>query len=524
MDRQNSFNLILRKGTPSKTAATSLVTPAVPVLPLAKIDYQMFEAQTEPTKTTLKAQTTSCPLLTFRNGRVTVKTITQLQTQTKLELHGKGPWIQLPGPTEETNESVFLPKIYATRPMTAAASVIPPGKTYHQIFEAQSQLSKSLLEARTTRHPMLTSWNGTVPRQSIPQLQTQAKPNLRGTGHWAQVPGPSEETTDVLSLPEIVVAQKSTSDICERITKKMESKHTQAMEELESLLTALSSKYEQLIQETGERFLREISQYDGNMDKMMQKLDDVSEMERLTYQEIHDLWNCVNEEFEKKKKLTNELDETLNQFVSKRTPMISEVLKKCKKALEEIGYMMPSDIQKLLENKAMMINVEILASQRAVANLIHNLKEKDLQKGLFLRFRWENKLQDWTYSKVKALVDRFRQFMSSPHVDQPREVQATLESMWMEQRHLGESCKTVLQAFSASIPPECSKAVVTQWYSSLSSVNEQIGKFDHDYDDCVLYLRSRLYQSPFCRITNVIIQQYGLFELHCSLLFLAVLP
>jgi hypothetical protein len=55
-----------------------------------------------------------------------------------------------------------------------------------------------------------------------------------------------------------------------------------------------------------------------------------------------------------------------------------------------------------------MINQAILANRRAVAKLYLNLMENDLQKEVFHRLRWEDKLQDWKSFKVLGVVSRFK--------------------------------------------------------------------------------------------------------------------
>lgn len=102
--------------------------------------------------------------------------------------------------------------------------------------------------------------------------------------------------------------------------------------------------------------------------------------------------------------------------------------------LEKISYLMPSDIHRLINNEAMvshflfkknhcsikhavlnslcllkqMINQALLANRRAVAKLHLNLMEKDLQKEVLYRQRWQTNLQNWKKIKVAVAVSQFK--------------------------------------------------------------------------------------------------------------------
>uniref|UniRef100_A0A3B3SYI9 DUF4455 domain-containing protein n=1 Tax=Paramormyrops kingsleyae TaxID=1676925 RepID=A0A3B3SYI9_9TELE len=194
---------------------------------------------------------------------------------------------------------------------------------------------------------------------------------------------------------------------------------------------------------------------------------------------------------EDQKKWIMELDTVLGQYESDRTTKITAVLKKYSALLEDVSYMMPPDIHRLIDGEAMMMNQAILANRRAVARLVLQATEKHLQKGLLLRLHWEDKVQDWTRLKVQASVDRFREFMSDPLIQEPRGVQGTLESMRAKQEHLSQKLQTELSL----VPPRCSKELVSEWHSSLSALHEQIG--DEKHSGCFAALCSDKHSGCF---------------------------
>uniref|UniRef100_A0AAZ3RSU2 Coiled-coil domain containing 180 n=1 Tax=Oncorhynchus tshawytscha TaxID=74940 RepID=A0AAZ3RSU2_ONCTS len=189
-------------------------------------------------------------------------------------------------------------------------------------------------------------------------------------------------------------------------------------------------EYETLFRQTGQEVLHQLSVYDGNVERQMQRIENISDLEKFTLQGLHEFWDTVKQESVIRRKWIKDLDDTLSKYESDRT--IAALLRKYTGKLEKVCYVMPSDIHRLINREAMMINQAILANRRAVAKLYLNLMENDLQKEVFHRLRWEDKLQDWKSFKVLGVVS------------------------------------------SAMIPPRCSKTLIAEWYNSLSSVNEQI--------------------------------------------------
>ncbi|XP_048851511.1 coiled-coil domain-containing protein 180 isoform X2 [Brienomyrus brachyistius] len=358
----------------------------------------------------------------------------------------------------------------------AEIRVVPRGKVYRQMFDAQVKLSMAVHESRRRRAaeagvPLQDS--ATPPPQ--PGFGTRAGTERSDDGRsWDRTCATEKEET----LPDVVVAEKVGSDINERLRERRLTRHTQAMAELQRDLASVSESYETPLRETGENFLSKMSACDEIMEKLMQKI--VNADVTYTLQDLHQLWDTIAEKSEDQKKWIMELDTVLGQHESDRTTKITAVLKKYSTLLEDISYMMPPDIHRLIDGEAMMINQAILANRRAVARLVLQATEKHLQKVLLLRLHWEDKVRDWTRLKVQASVDRFREFMNKPLIQQPRGVQDTLESMRAKQEHLSQRLQTTLQGVSSLVPPRCSRELVSEWHSSLSALNEQIDSLHID--------------------------------------------
>ncbi|KAG7465705.1 hypothetical protein MATL_G00156420 [Megalops atlanticus] len=373
--------------------------------------------------------------------------------------------------------------------MMAETRVIPSGKVYRQMFDAQVQLSRTLHDSRRRRVAHEGSLHSGA-RATIDADTVLPLGNRTGASHpladmavrdqlssGARPIQESEEQSveeEVRGLPDTIVAEKLGSDIIERMMERKERNHTEAVAQLHQELVKFSVGYESFLREKGEDFLSKLSKSYENAERLLQRMDNDSDLETFTLQGLLELWDSVKQESEERRKWIRELDETLAQREAERTAMIAAMLKKYTETLEKIAFIALSDVHRLIHNEAMMINQAMLANRRALARLFLNLMEKDLQGALSHRLHWEDRLQDWKAIRVRASVNRFKEFMSSPPIRSPEGVQAILDAMKAEQDSLSERQSQALRSLSCITPPKCSKAQAAEWYSSLCAVNDQI--------------------------------------------------
>ncbi|KAG9336237.1 hypothetical protein JZ751_002584, partial [Albula glossodonta] len=335
--------------------------------------------------------------------------------------------------------------------MMSETRVIPSGKVYRQLFDAQVQLSRTLHDTRRKREGnewSLYNDNAPVTRDTDTGngIKTAAnhvladltiRDQLSSGARYLQETEEQSVEEEVRGLPDTIVVEKLGSDIIERLAEKKAKDHAETLDQLHQDLAVLSMEYESFLREAADDFLRKLSASNEETEKLMRSMGSHAEL-------------------------------------STHTLHVAVLLKKCTQTLEKIGHVAAADIHRLIDSEAMMINQATLANRRALARLFLNLTEKDLQGALSHRLHWQEKLQEWKNMKVQASVHRFKEIMSSPQILRPQGVQATLGTLQTEQQSLGQRRLKVLQSFSSMVPPRCSKDLAAEWYSSLSAVNEQI--------------------------------------------------
>ncbi|XP_058842922.1 coiled-coil domain-containing protein 180-like isoform X1 [Acipenser ruthenus] len=385
--------------------------------------------------------------------------------------------------------------------------VVRSGKVYRQLFDAEVQLVKALGEARSKSYPYGVSLDsGKIPL--VRDLDTaaggilsqrqrqwvQEMPNNTSTEnpvlHREEVLSAlrrAKESEDVLAAREVrglsdpVVAEKPESDIIQRLSLSKQQRHEDAVSNLQQELILLSEDFEPMFMEAGEALLDRLSESDGEIQQVFQKIENDSDLERFTLEGLHNLWDSITHISLERRKWIKDLDETCISYESKRAARIGNILKAYTGTLEKISYLMPSDVYRFIDKESMMLNQALLANRRAVGKLYVNLMERDLKRELSERRRWKERLQDWKTIKRQAALVKFNNFMSSIRNHEPEAVQRELDLMRKTQELMSERRMKILLSLSDISPPQCTKSMASEWNSSLSAINEQIDAMHIDY-------------------------------------------
>ncbi|XP_043096059.1 LOW QUALITY PROTEIN: coiled-coil domain-containing protein 180 [Puntigrus tetrazona] len=389
--------------------------------------------------------------------------------------------------------------------------VLPSGKVYRHMFDAQVQLSLALFDSRRTRvgdegDCLLSEDAADSASQRLNGTSNIATQNTLYSGGKRNEG--RDDSEEVWGLPDTVVPEKKNSDIIDRLAEKRRRDHNEAVCQLQTELSSISVVFEPLFRQRGKDVLLRFSEHNDNIENLMQKIENTSDLTAHSYQDMHEIWNKVCYESSLKRKWIKELDEIYTKYESERKAMISALLRRSTTKLEKISFLMPCDVHRLIDSEAMMINQALLANQRALAKLCLNLMEKHLQMDISQRLRWEEKLQDWKQIKLNDAVTRFRGFMNSPQIQNPKNIQDTLSTLKSDQKIQRDERIQTLERIRDMIPPRISKSSVAEWYSALSAINEQI--------DCIHIATMDKLHKSFENNWQVCLAEVDLFKIEVS--------
>ncbi|XP_039658387.1 coiled-coil domain-containing protein 180 isoform X2 [Perca fluviatilis] len=349
---------------------------------------------------------------------------------------------------------------------------VPSGKVYRQLFDAQVQLSRSLLAGRKdTRTDCLSA------ADSNTHCSTSSRLGQLVDDEDEDDEDDADSIADVSRLPDSVVVECLSSDIVERLTERKSQQHEEALKQLEKDLTLFTQACETRVRTVSQELLSSLQDVDLRLNTLKDRMEQLEQLQHVTLQDVCVLWDEVEEQVKLKKIRIVELNHKLTESETQRTNEIRAVLRKYFQLLEKISFLPPPDVCRLIHREASMLNQSLLANRRSVARLLLLLQEENLQQESLLRLHWEDCLGRWRRSRVRQVIDRFRSVCSSDEEQQPVSGQQLLQE---RKRALTERRDDIIYKICSLVPPSCSTALVSDWFNQLTAVNQQIDSLHAD--------------------------------------------
>nr|XP_030685635.1 coiled-coil domain-containing protein 180 isoform X5 [Globicephala melas] len=384
---------------------------------------------------------------------------------------------------------------------------IPSGNVYQQIFEAEVQLVHSLASTRKRTmersmapkdgrkllmtkmdiregemmSPRQRKWAHSLPNDWVTENPVLYREKEIAKKEKAQESENSTAAREVRGLPDAPVPERfSTITLQGREDYKRRS-YESALASFKEEIDQIGMEMEPLIVEPGARLLKKLAESDEDINNLFEKVENDSNLEDYTIQTLLELRDQVAEKFLLQKQEIKELDKTLHSLEFSRADKLKSVLKKYVEIIEKTSYLMQPDVYRLINKEATIINHALLGNRRALAQLFVNLMEAALQQELDGHRRWQGLVDAWKALKKEDLVQGFSEFMASERIQTPPAVQMELETMFKNQSALQQKRLDHLCTICDLLPPNYSKAQLTEWRSTLNSLNKHLDAYHVDY-------------------------------------------
>ncbi|XP_043575641.1 coiled-coil domain-containing protein 180-like [Chiloscyllium plagiosum] len=258
--------------------------------------------------------------------------------------------------------------------------VVPSGKVYRQIFDAEVQLVRTLGEARRK------SQQHGVPLDSggIPIIRHLDTP----TGHilsarqrtWMEgllndgitenpvlhrnavlsaikpkeVVEKNNAVREVKGLPDVVVPAKIGSNIIHYLLANKQQNHETAVMKLEEELTAISRELEKRFTGAAVHLMQEMEKSYQSIQELWSNSENITDISA-SFENLQELWEAALKQSLHRRKLIKELDQAYKDFEKERVKKITTVFKDCLEALEKIAYISSGDIHRFIDKEAMKV-------------------------------------------------------------------------------------------------------------------------------------------------------------------------
>uniref|UniRef100_A0A8C5SPJ3 Coiled-coil domain-containing protein 180 n=1 Tax=Laticauda laticaudata TaxID=8630 RepID=A0A8C5SPJ3_LATLA len=399
------------------------------------------------------------------------------------------------------------------------ARVLPSGKVYRQIFDDEINLVHALGRARNkiTQHKVLsgkiplvrdlerrTSYGFLSERQEI---WSKAMPNDQRTENpvqykeaVTQARAKAKESESVIAarevrgLADVIVSDKRTSDIVERIYENKKLCYEEVVAQFKQELACVGKEIEECYAKHGKLLLIQLQESDQAFEAFFRISESDITLISYTIEDFEKMWALLFQETQQRRQWIQDLDEALHQCEVDRAEQITVVLSKYTKMLEDIAYLLASDVHRFIHKEAMMINQALLANRRVTSKLFLNLMEANLKRDSFYRHQLEERKEVWKAVQKKHIISSFREFLESERIQNPSAVKMELESMLEDQRLLAQKRNEHLFSLGFLLPLKHSQAEINEWYESLVELNKRI-----DTHNVQSMMRIRLHYEKVCQ-------------------------
>uniref|UniRef100_A0A8D1M9A2 Coiled-coil domain containing 180 n=1 Tax=Sus scrofa TaxID=9823 RepID=A0A8D1M9A2_PIG len=383
---------------------------------------------------------------------------------------------------------------------------IPSGKVYQQIFEAEVQLVRSLASTRKRaaecsmtpkdgRKPLMKKtdiregemlsprqqkWAHSLPNDWVTENPVLLREKEIAKKEKAQESENTIAAREVRGLMDTIVPERIRTITLEGRGDYKRRGYESALGSFKEEIAQIGMEMEPLILEPGALLLKKLAEYDKDINSLFEKVENNSNLEDYTIQTLLELWDQVAKKFLLQKQEIKDLDKTLHSLEFSRADKLKSVMKKYVQIIEKTSYLMQPDVYRLINKEAMIINHALLGNRRALAQLFVNLMEATLQQELNGHRRWQGLVDAWKSLKMEDLVQGFSEFMASEKIQMPPAVKTELETMLKNQSALQQKRLDHLCTICDLLPPNYSKAQLTEWHSSLDSLNKHLDAYHMD--------------------------------------------
>nr|XP_022322520.1 coiled-coil domain-containing protein 180-like isoform X7 [Crassostrea virginica] len=389
---------------------------------------------------------------------------------------------------------------------TASMRVVPSGKIYRQMFDAQVQLQRSLTKMKSRE-------TNTAPLDHSPERQSTAIPVVKLTREdvahgllterqrtWADgfpndpyVENPvlhkqysefvrstmkesdsSKAGKEVQGLPDIVVPAKEGSNIIQRIAASRQKRHESTVEDLHQELSVINSDLEPVITEYSETLLRKLDDDDKEINHLLARIERDEDLLTYNLGELYKLWDEVQHHSAERQMWINELDKQLSKVEDDRIDMMRNVFKTYAKTLENIAHLMPPDLNRFLDQESQLVNQTMLSNRRAYSDLYVRLMSSDIEREKAQYTIWKRRVEDWRQLNTKLAIEHFSNFMHEEKIINPPGVTKVYNFMIAEHDVINRRRLDVIKQLCDLKPPASTKTAVYQWDKTLQNLTKEI--------------------------------------------------
>ncbi|CAE1148036.1 unnamed protein product [Acanthosepion pharaonis] len=279
------------------------------------------------------------------------------------------------------------------------------------------------------------------------------------------------EKSMVQALPETVASKPHSSNIVERIETSRHMRHDAALEDLSHELNIIASKLENLIEEATQTLFQQLEEDDKEIEDLLSLIETDEDILQFNYKRLENLWYQIQERLPQRQNYMQQLDEKFSKVEEIRSVQVQQLFLKYLQMFEKIAYKSKSEIQRMMDNIAQMINQTLLNNRLNYTNIYFQLMIADTEREKKQHIYWKTRVEFWKDVNIHRFLEQFRDYLCSSEVINPPVIEELKEKMVAEHTSLNNQYKELLNALRNLYPPKCLPRLFEQWYEQTQVVS-----------------------------------------------------
>ncbi|XP_065647326.1 coiled-coil domain-containing protein 180 isoform X7 [Hydra vulgaris] len=248
-------------------------------------------------------------------------------------------------------------------------------------------------------------------------------------------------------ISDLTISEKPEDErgILKKIEESRKERHDDVIEVMNQELAFISLELESHVEDACKSTKSYLDNNTEDIDSFLDQIRDNEKLMKLSMNNLKMLWNLIEKHSVKRSMRINQLGESLENIEINRAKLVTDMLHTCCRKLNGIAYIKPVEVYKLLEDKAMEINMSILQNHKSYTELIGRLLTVDVERENNQKIFWESKVEVWKDTKLSAITEMHKEI----------------------------------------VPPFCSEAAVYQWSHDITLATQNIDNVQNKYKSMI---------------------------------------